>query len=372
MSHKFCISLTLFWHSRSPLPNGWKTCPCLRVVFYCVHLDECVCTWIRRVTMEGFLKAVKKQLQAHLATPIMYVGHEYGLLSWNVPILWGHIFSSWKEKRNFTKRFQEKMKVNMTLVEGKEEKVHHNSHKKFRKQKYGEARRRRFSLENFKPNYKFMLLQMCLRAFYALTSSPSRSTWKETLLDSGGNHMMMFTSLESFHSLFFCQILAKFHARNFSLPFNIAPEMERIPLKLSSGTSLKVFLLKIFFSSSHSRFRMETSRDFLCCAWIVLLLHIASECCWGEINWVNARLCRCCCCKASKLLWSFFSICRNDSLLTAICRREAPTQEASLLNRRRLRQLRFLNLIQIFRLCSDSFDLIEFSEGAMRKPFTCK
>lgn len=31
-------------------------------------------------------------------------------------------------------------------------------------------------VENFKPNYKFMLLQMCLRALYALTSSPSRSS----------------------------------------------------------------------------------------------------------------------------------------------------------------------------------------------------
>lgn len=73
-----------------------------------------------------------------------------------------------------------------------------------------------------------------------------------------------------------------------------------------------------------------------------------------EINWVNVR---CCCCEASKLLWSFFSICHNDFLLTAICQREKHP------NRIGNESQEFSEPYPIFFFVHQGVDLIKFSSS---------
>lgn len=176
-----------------------------------------------------------------------------------------------------------------------------------------------------------MLLQMCftrshhrrpalekfINSTEEMLSDPCSTTARWCL------HQQKVSSLSNLGKISRQQLFPKKRRKKFS--FSAAPETERIPLKLSSGTSLKVFLE--FFSRLRSRDSWflrregeewkEDKTEFLsrvksCC------LAVARECCWEEIERMRGCLGGWCC-KASKLLWSFFSICRNDSLLTAIC-----------------------------------------------------
>lgn len=225
------------------------------------------------------------------------------------------------------------MKVNMTPKKGEWQNFPATHIKSFGAELLRKARRRSFLREGRTLNLITNLcsLKMCftrshhrhpavekfINSTEEMLSDPCFTTARWCL------HQQKVSSLSNLGEISRQQLFPKKEKKKFS--FSAAPETERIPLKLSSGTSLKVFLE--FFSRLRSRDSWflrregeewkEDKTEFLsrvksCC------LAVARECCWEEIERMRGCLGGWCC-KASKLLWSFFSICRNDSLLTAIC-----------------------------------------------------